>query len=134
MKRRGSDTFLEIGPDSLPSITGQMARPSRKRGVSRGPQRQSQTARPWTSQTREATPSVPQASALRAQPLSQCNIGVHTHDTFWRALKEQLREVFLNSGGYARVQLQGFVAMATRSGLAQFIKLASRIRVIDQPM
>ena len=43
-------------------------------------------------------------------------------------LKEQLREVFRNSGGYARVQLQGFVAMATRSGLAPFIKLASSIR------
>ena len=43
-------------------------------------------------------------------------------------LKEQLREVFRNSGGYARVQLQGFVAMATRSGLTPFIKLASRIR------
>jgi hypothetical protein len=39
-----------------------------------------------------------------------------------------LREVFGYSGGYAPVQLQGFVAMATRSGLAPFIKLASSIR------
>ena len=43
-------------------------------------------------------------------------------------LKEQLREVFRYSAGYARVQLQGFVAMATCSGLAPFIKLASSIR------
>jgi len=43
-------------------------------------------------------------------------------------LLEQLREVVTYSGGYARVQLQGFVAMAAGSGLARFIKLASRIR------
>ncbi len=43
-------------------------------------------------------------------------------------LKEQLREVFRYSGTYARVQLQGFVAIATRRGLAPFINLASRIR------
>ncbi len=43
-------------------------------------------------------------------------------------LMEQLRDVFHYSGGYAPVQLQGFVTMATRSGLAPFIKLASRIR------
>jgi transposase len=43
-------------------------------------------------------------------------------------LNEQLREVFRYSGGYARVQLQGVVAMATRSGLAPFIELASSMR------
>ena len=43
-------------------------------------------------------------------------------------LREQLREVFTYSGGCARVQLQGFVAMAARSGQTPFIKLASRIR------
>jgi transposase len=40
-------------------------------------------------------------------------------------LMEQLRDVFHYSGGYAPVQLQGFVTMATRSGLAPFIKLAA---------
>ena len=43
-------------------------------------------------------------------------------------LKEQLREVFAYSGGYARVQLQGWLTMAARSGLAPFIMLAKSIR------
>ena len=43
-------------------------------------------------------------------------------------LKEQLREVFFYSGGYARVQLQGWLNMAARSGLAPFVKLAKSIR------
>lgn len=42
-------------------------------------------------------------------------------------LKEQLRSVFTYSGASARVQLQGFVSLASRSNLEPFIKLAQRI-------